>query len=59
MSSYHFSKKLTSIFMLIALVGLACGSRSGLNEISPPSGTIPISQEAANRLKDNLKKSHL
>jgi hypothetical protein len=54
MFSYHFSKKFTSIFMLIALVGLACGSRSNLNEISPPSGTIPISQEAANRLKDNF-----
>lgn len=54
MLSYHFSKKLISIVALLALVGLACSSRSDLNDIGPPSGTIPISQEAANRLKDNF-----
>lgn len=42
------------IIALLALIGLACGPRSGIDEIKPPGGTIPVSAEAAERLKDNF-----
>jgi hypothetical protein len=39
---------------LLLLVGLACGFGSAADEIAPPGGDIPVSQEAADRLKQNF-----
>jgi len=36
------------------MAGLACTSGSSLGEISPPGGAVPVSQEAADRLKQNF-----
>lgn len=54
-SSTHL--RLMFVLSLLALVGLAC-SLSGQDEtISPPGGPIPLSQEAANRLKQNFNQA--
>ena len=43
------------IFSLLALTGLACGLSSQQDEVTgPPGGSIPVSQEAADRLKQNF-----
>jgi len=46
-------KKSIFILLLLLLVGLACRS-SNIGEIGPPGGSIPVSQEAANRLEQNF-----
>ncbi len=52
-----FSAKFFLATGLLVLAGLACGSGSAVEEISPPGGTIPVSQEAADRLKQNFYQS--
>jgi hypothetical protein len=48
----YLSKKLISPILLLAVTLLACGSSQP--ELSPPGGPIPVSQEAADRLKENF-----
>ncbi len=48
------SNKFIIILIFLAVIGLACGPRSNVDEIKPPSGTIPVSQEAADRLRENF-----
>jgi hypothetical protein len=53
----HWSsfKYLALALILLLMAGLACGADSGTAEqISPPGGTIPTNQEAADRLKQNF-----
>jgi hypothetical protein len=45
--------KLITIFIMLTLPVLACGG-GGESEIGPPGGSIPVSQEAAERLKNNF-----
>jgi len=40
--------------MVLVLTGLACGPGGGIDEIGPPGGTIPVSREASERLKENF-----
>lgn len=42
--------------LLLILAGLACRS-SNIDEIAPPGGPIPVSQAAAERLKQNFYQS--
>jgi len=49
-----FSNKLTLVLLLLTLVALACGTGSSISQIKPPGGPIPVSQEAADRLKQNF-----
>jgi hypothetical protein len=48
------SKKFMPVMIWLLLLGLACGSGPSLIGIAPPSGTIPITQEASDRLKQNF-----
>jgi hypothetical protein len=53
----HWSsfKHLALALILLIMAGLACGADSGAAEqLSPPGGTIPTNQEAADRLKQNF-----
>ncbi len=47
-------QKFIVLIILLLLLGLACGPNSNINGIGPPGGTIPVSQESADRLKDNF-----
>jgi hypothetical protein len=40
--------------VLLLSIGLACGSGGRFDEINPPGDSIPISQEASDRLKQNF-----
>jgi hypothetical protein len=51
-SHYHFIKILAA--GLLVLTSLACGLGKSQAEIGPPGGLIPVSQESANRLKQNF-----
>jgi hypothetical protein len=42
---------------LLVLAGLACGIGSDSKQFSPPGGSIPISQEATDRLKQNFNQA--
>ena len=48
-----FSRKLLLLLALLVGPVLACGSGSE-PEIGPPGGPIPVSQDSADRLKDNF-----
>jgi hypothetical protein len=52
--SYPIPKRAGIILVLLLFVGLACGSGNNLDELSPPGGSVPISQEAADRLERNF-----
>jgi hypothetical protein len=54
-SRYAFVKNFT-IFLLL-LTSLACGLGGGSTQIGPPGGSIPISQEAMDRLKQNFNQA--
>jgi hypothetical protein len=54
-SSYQLHKnQIIALLALLLLVGLACSSGASADELTPPGGTIPVSQEAADRLKQNF-----
>jgi hypothetical protein len=46
--------RLTFVVLLLLLGGLACGTGSDAPEIAPPGGPVPVSEEAADRLKQNF-----
>jgi hypothetical protein len=48
------SKKLIFVLALLILTSLACSSSNTSDEIKPPGGHIPVSDEAAERLKKNF-----
>ena len=54
MIGHCFSKKIVFILAALILVGLACGTGNSPDEIGPPGGPIPISQESSDRLKENF-----
>ena len=54
MSRYLFFKNIAIISLV--LTGLACGL-GGSEEIGPPGGSIPVSQEATDRLKQNFNQA--
>jgi hypothetical protein len=47
---------LSVVGLLILVVSFACAPGSAGNIPTPPGGQIPVSQEAANRLKDNFNR---
>jgi len=47
---------LSVIGLLIILTSLACGSGNPGDVPSPPGGQIPVSQEAADRLRENFSR---
>jgi hypothetical protein len=49
-----FSKNLVVVLLLLTLTSLACGLGGSSKQIEPPGGSIPVSQEAADRLKQNF-----
>jgi len=51
---HRFSRKLVLSLVVLTFLGLACRSGSSLDEVGPPGGQIPISQEASDRLKANF-----
>jgi hypothetical protein len=52
---FSFYQKFVIIFSLLALTSLACGLGSQQDEVTgPPGGSIPVSQESADRLKQNF-----
>jgi hypothetical protein len=57
MRDNYASKKLTLILALILLVNLACGLGGSTQQVGPPEGTIPINQEATDRLKQNFNQA--
>lgn len=59
MHRFSFLKSLVLVFSLLALTSLACGlGRQQQDEVTaPPGGPIPVSQEAADRLKQNFYQS--
>lgn len=54
MDHYTFFKKITFVFILLVLTGLACGLGGGDEEVEPPGGPISVNEEAADRLKQNF-----
>ncbi len=54
--AYHISKKIAVLVVLILAV-LACGPSNNAAEIGPPEGIIPVSHEAAERLKTNFNQA--
>lgn len=53
----HFYKNLVIAFSLLAVTGLACNLGGDSQQIGPPGGPITISQEAADRLKQNFNQA--
>lgn len=53
MTRPYFRKKSILFLVPLLLIGLACRS-SNIDEIGPPGGSIPVSQEAASRLEQNF-----
>jgi hypothetical protein len=51
---YFFSKRSTIIVSLLLLTSLACSFDNRTGGIGPPSGAIPVSDEAPERLKQNF-----
>jgi hypothetical protein len=45
------------IVILLVLTGLACGIGGDGEQIGPPGGPIPVSQEATDRLKQNFHQA--
>jgi hypothetical protein len=43
--------------VLLLLTSLACGLGGGNTQIGPPGGSIPVSQEAMDRLKQNFNQA--
>ena len=56
MIHFYCHKKSVLILILLLLVGLACRSNN-IDEIGPPGGSIPVSQEAATRLEQNFQQA--
>lgn len=56
---YRFSAHLRLVFVLslLTLVGLACSLGGQDETVGPPSGSIPISEEAAERLQQNFNQA--
>jgi hypothetical protein len=55
---FSFLKSLVIVFNLLVLTSLACGLGRQQDEVTgPPGGPIPVSQEAADRLKQNFYQS--
>ena len=54
--AYRRRISLSLVCLLIVTASLACAPRNPDNISSPPGGQIPISQEAANRLKENFNR---
>lgn len=55
MDRWSFLKRIIPALLLLFLAGLACGTGSNaVEEIGPPGGIVPTSQEAADRLKQNF-----
>jgi hypothetical protein len=50
-------KRLAFILSLLVLTGLACGLGGQDQTPSPPGGSIPINQEAADQLKQNFNQA--
>ncbi|MCK6630466.1 MAG: hypothetical protein L6R45_35505 [Anaerolineae bacterium] len=59
MHRFSFLKSLVIVFSLLVLTSLACGlGGQQQDEVTgPPGGPIPVSQEAADRLKQNFYQS--
>ncbi|MBN1991148.1 MAG: hypothetical protein JW953_00480 [Anaerolineae bacterium] len=55
MSRSYFFKNV--VMMVLILSGLACGLSRESEQIGPPGGPIPISQEATDRLKQNFNQA--
>ena len=52
------SKHIFFVIILLLLTTLACGFGSnGNDQLGPPGGTIPVSQEATDRLKQNFNQA--
>ena len=55
MNRWSSLKHIILALLLLFLAGLACGTTSNaVEEIGPPGGSVPTSQEAADRLKQNF-----
>jgi len=50
-------RNLIVVFMLLGLTSLACGLGGGSVQIGPPGGQIPVSPDAADRLKQNFNQA--
>jgi len=50
----YLRRKIIFYLFLPILLSLACGLGGNSNQLTPPGGTIPASQEAADRLKQNF-----
>ena len=50
-------KKLIFVLSLLFLTTLACSLGGNSDQVEPPGGPIPISQEAADRLKQNFNQA--
>jgi hypothetical protein len=51
------ANKLILVLSLLILASLACSLGGGSDELQPPGGPIPISLEAADRLKQNFNQA--
>jgi hypothetical protein len=51
----YFFKNL--VVALLILTSMACGSGSGSQKIGPPGGSITVSQQATDRLKQNFNQA--
>ncbi|MBN1218434.1 MAG: hypothetical protein JXM69_05880 [Anaerolineae bacterium] len=45
------------VIIILAFTGLACGLGDNREQVGPPSGSIPVSQEATDRLKQNFNQA--
>lgn len=52
-----FTKRYIPILLLLVLTSLACGLAGSGDQIAPPGGSIPVSEEAAGRLKQNFNQA--
>lgn len=57
MSCYSPTKNIVVALSLLILTSLACSLGRSSTQIQPPGGSIPISQEAADRLKQNFNQA--
>lgn len=55
--SNFLANKLIVVLSLLILSSLACSLGGGSKELQPPGGPIPISLEAADRLKQNFNQA--
>ena len=57
MYRYFLFKNFAVFLLLLALTSLACGVGGNNDQLTPPEGTIPINQEAADRLNQNFNQA--